>query len=58
MKPTTYDNSIKYHATNTNKIEKTIFFCSEIPKFISTFTRNECDRFKLAPSSSIEINID
>ena len=52
------DNSIKYHATNTNKIEKTIFICSEIPKFISTFTRNECDRFKLAPSSSIEINID
>lgn len=53
----TDNNSIKYQASNINRTEETILICSEMPKTESIFTKNGCDKFRLAPSSSIEINI-
>lgn len=54
----TDNNSIKYQASNINRTDETILICSEMPKTESIFTKNGCDKFRLAPSSSIEININ
>ena len=54
----TNNNSIKYQASNINRTEETILICSEMPKTESIFTKNGCDKFRLAPSNSIEINVN